>query len=351
MLSPSPSELVELVDKGSRVYKEIEPAFKATLNEGSKVIVQQVEQKIAELTNRKFNTNKKSKAELTEEDREQFASEAMDSLNLGESDRKTYEVYRTYQKIDDVIEGLPKFVRDSLKVLARRAESRIRQVGTQVQQVGNEVDHLRIEIESWFDRSMDRASGVYKRNSKGFAIVLGFVLAVATNADTFHIFSRISNDEKLRQVIVQNATSISQNSNFQQGALDTIRQQTDEALKVIPLPIGWNPTIVKQQLNCSEQGNDWASLYNCNSARNPSRNKTKSFFIPRVIIGLTLASFLNGAIMLAGWLVTGIAISMGASFWFDLLSKVVNVRNTGKPPTSSTTGQTTSSSQPNAPGS
>jgi len=270
----------------------------------------------------------------------------------------SYEIYVTYQKIDRVIDGLPKYVRDSLKILARRAESRIQQVGTQVQQVGNEVDHLRTEIESWFDRSMDRASGVYKRNSKGFAIVLGFVLAVASNADTFHIFSRISNDEKLRQVIVQNATSISQHLNSQQDApnkiaLNEIREQTDKALKVIPLPIGWNPVIVKQQLNCAEQGNDWGLIYDCNSARNPFRDKTKpetSFSIAGVI-GLMLASFWNGAIMLAGWLVTGIAISMGASFWFDLLSKVVNVRNTGKPPTSSTTGQTTSSSKPNAPGS
>ena len=32
-----------------------------------------------------------------------------------------------------------------------------------------------------------------------------------------------------------------------------------------------------------------------------------------------------------GWLITAIAISMGAPFWFDLLSNVVNVRNTVKP--------------------
>jgi hypothetical protein len=37
--------------------------------------------------------------------------------------------------------------------------------------------------------------------------------------------------------------------------------------------------------------------------------------------------------VLAGWLLSGIAISMGAPFWFDLLGKVMNVRNTGaKPP-------------------
>lgn len=33
-----------------------------------------------------------------------------------------------------------------------------------------------------------------------------------------------------------------------------------------------------------------------------------------------------------GWIVSGLAISMGASFWFDLLGKLVNVRNAGKRP-------------------
>lgn len=33
-----------------------------------------------------------------------------------------------------------------------------------------------------------------------------------------------------------------------------------------------------------------------------------------------------------GWIVSGLAISMGAAFWFEFLSKLVNVRNTGKRP-------------------
>ena len=64
-----------------------------------------------------------------------------------------------------------------------------------------------------------------------------------------------------------------------------------------------------------------------------------------------MAASWNGATMLIGWLISGIAIAMGAPFWFDLLGKVMNVRNTGKPPKSSTTDQTTSSSSPKAPGS
>ncbi|MDJ0648882.1 MAG: hypothetical protein QNJ60_09260 [Xenococcaceae cyanobacterium MO_188.B19] len=35
--------------------------------------------------------------------------------------------------------------------------------------------------------------------------------------------------------------------------------------------------------------------------------------------------------VMSGWVVSAIAISMGAPFWFDLLGKVMNVRNAGKP--------------------
>jgi hypothetical protein len=36
--------------------------------------------------------------------------------------------------------------------------------------------------------------------------------------------------------------------------------------------------------------------------------------------------------MLSGWFLSGIAIAMGAPFWFDLLGRLMNVRNTGSKP-------------------
>jgi hypothetical protein len=38
--------------------------------------------------------------------------------------------------------------------------------------------------------------------------------------------------------------------------------------------------------------------------------------------------------VLFGWWISAIAISMGAPFWFDLLGRVMNVRNAGKPSSS-----------------
>jgi hypothetical protein len=37
-----------------------------------------------------------------------------------------------------------------------------------------------------------------------------------------------------------------------------------------------------------------------------------------------------------GWLITGLAVALGAPFWFDLLNKLVNLRGSGPRPTPAT---------------
>ncbi|MGB7710660.1 MAG: hypothetical protein WBL95_14190 [Microcoleus sp.] len=61
------------------------------------------------------------------------------------------------------------------------------------------MQQFQLEIEIWFDPSMQRASGVYKRNSRGVAILLG-AIAVA-NADTINIINRLSKDSMRRSTV------------------------------------------------------------------------------------------------------------------------------------------------------
>jgi hypothetical protein len=155
---------------------------------------------------------------------------------------------------------------------------------------------LRREIENSFDSSMERAGGVYKRNAKGVAIIIGITLAITANADTFHIINRLSKDSLLREIIIDKAVQVvPQGSN----ASDMSKVDPNEILKEVELPIGWTSANVQQQIN--------GTKYRIN--------------------GLPIFSVLS---MIAGWLVSGIAIAMGAPFWFDLLGKVMNVRNAGK---------------------
>jgi hypothetical protein len=44
--------------------------------------------------------------------------------------------------------------------------------------------------------------------------------------------------------------------------------------------------------------------------------------------------------MILSWVISGLAIMMGAPFWFEVLGKFINVRNAGSRP-ASTANQTT----------
>jgi hypothetical protein len=210
---------------------------------------------------------------------------------------------------------IPQQLKDNLISLSKRA-----QLKTQGLEDG--VRQLEKEIEDWFDHSMDRASGVYKRNAKGIAILIGFVVAVASNTDSFHIINRLSKDTILRSTISQTASGfVTQNAastNVPSGNspyplppvppenatssapiqqnLNNVRSAVDQVLNEIPLPIGWDAVNVSQQV---QPGDNWFISYLKRSA---------------------------------GWLVSGIALSMGANFWFDLLGKIIRVRSSGRPP-------------------
>ncbi|MEB3359689.1 MAG: hypothetical protein VKK04_23385 [Synechococcales bacterium] len=170
------------------------------------------------------------------------------------------------------------------------------------------VRDLESKIESWFDRSMDRASGVYKRNARGIALIIGFIIATSTNTDTIYIVSRLSKDSVLRTtigqaaeqltlanrtIVLQEATAADGSEMDEAAQLQVIRDAVNSALDGLPLPIGWSETIVAQQ---QLQAEGW------------------QFPILRRIIG---------------WFITGIALSMGASFWYNLIGKIIRVRNTG----------------------
>lgn len=166
------------------------------------------------------------------------------------------------------------------------------------------------EIAHTFTQIMERTSGVYKRNAKGVSFAFGFLAAAFLNIDSFYVIEQLSKNPNLRQGINQVATEVfkTNESCFKDAKGDPNKvTECTEKLQVSvkdlekinqPLPVGWD-----------EKG--WF---------NGEQLKKQN--------GLLQAIF--------GWLMTGVAVAMGAPFWFDILGKFINVRNTGKPISSNT---------------
>ena len=162
---------------------------------------------------------------------------------------------------------------------------------------GGDLGKFRANIAGWFDRSMDRVSGVYKRHMKLISLLVGFGLALVINADTIKVGAALWHDGSLRALAVGDAQqAISGSAAPAQGSgsavIDAIRNAETQ---LRPLPLGWN-------------------------------------FSSPILTASWLARLWFAMLKLLGLVLTAIALSLGAPFWFDLLSKFMNLRGTGPKP-------------------
>lgn len=164
-----------------------------------------------------------------------------------------------------------------------------RALRTLAEQSGEDINAMRTNVESWFNGSMDRVSGMYKRRTKWIIFVIGFALTVFLNVNTITIARRLSTDATLRNLIVAQAAAFADKTDAQTANFDINKK----ALEGLGLPLGWPSTV--------------------NFFPSPL-NPWDHIFIP-----------------LMGWLLTVAAISLGAPFWFDLLNKFMVIRATVKP--------------------
>lgn len=287
-------------------------------------------------------------------------SSLRENLAVQSGYREIIDLYDKIQRDAQAIsQKLPAPVRESLDALAQRAQINLDRTSEQINLVQGELYQFKSEVEKWFDRSMDRASGVYKRNAKGVGFLIGLSMALAINADTVHIARQLSSSATLRQALVSSAETVTQSC--PRPALPSRPADTPLPSSVPPVPPVTEPappaaspqafhfffeqpalaqdaltpnpptSSNNSSLNCIEQAvEDVTALPLGWSAKNQARQMDLVDGKPRN--PSIREQIWRQITRLVGWVVSGLAISMGAAFWFELLSKLINVRNTGKRP-------------------
>ena len=185
-----------------------------------------------------------------------------------------------------------------------------------------DLDQARKNIEAWFESGMQRVSGWYKKSAQRILLALGFIVAVAFNVDTLQIATQLSQSAELRKSLADAASQVVESKRFNGVALDVsendvrIAQQDlkkfsqgVQQLNQLGLPIGFACLSPLMQ-----SGRGFKQLVGDCYARAKSQD--------------------SGAwvLKLIGWLITGLAVALGAPFWFDLLNKLVNLRGAGPRP-------------------
>ena len=188
-----------------------------------------------------------------------------------------------------------------------------------------QIARARQNVENWFNSSMDRVSGVFKRFTQAMALILGIVLSLLLNVDSIALAQYLWREPTVRQVLAaQAATYTPPEGQPDANPLETVQQVTQQ-FTVLNLPMGWDLT-----------NNDGPAVYDSSCQLFP-RGTSQSFGIPVFWSNFCIAPSqtavsTNIGLKLLGILFTAGATAQGAPFWFDLLKKVVNLRNTGPNP-------------------
>jgi hypothetical protein len=175
----------------------------------------------------------------------------------------------------------------------------------------------RNSVENWFDAAMTRLSGAYKRQVQGFLLIIAAIVSFGIGADSFRIVQTLYNDPAQRAEIVAQATQA-----INPTGLTLPITATSTIREVIPITNTVSITSAAELEPVLNELHTDNTLFGYGQLANPSRTWT---WIQR-LLG-----------MLPGLLVTIFALSLGAPFWFDILQKLVSLRSTGSPPSSSTT--------------
>lgn len=155
-------------------------------------------------------------------------------------------------------------------------------------QSGKSLNRFHTLLGDWFDNTMDRTKGWYKKKIARITFLVGLVIAISFNVDSIYIVETLQENTADRQALVT-AIEDEKTDNIDDLKEDLAKHQT-KINSVIALA---DRTNVKY--------GPWYKYW-------------------------------------LGWLLTAIAISLGAPFWFDLLNKLVKLKTSLPPPPKPSSG-------------
>lgn len=151
------------------------------------------------------------------------------------------------------------------------------------------------KVENWFADIMARAKEWFMVATKWRLFFIGVTLAAVLNVDTFQIYRSLSANAAVRDELVKEAeafqaanpsvSGVDTSKTFEQAKADYERnKQTFKNVVMMPLGLGWTP-------------------------ESP---------VPIDVLGWF--------IKVVGWLLSGVSVTLGAPFWYDMLRKLLAIK-------------------------
>ncbi|PZF74461.1 hypothetical protein [Taibaiella soli] len=187
-------------------------------------------------------------------------------------------------------------------------------------QAKNDIATFEKKLEEFYNNVMDRTTGWYKKDIRKILLIVGFIISVALNIDTIKIANDTLRDPKyLSKTADQIAAHLSQI----QVQNDSIIVK-DSAGKIFYTTAGKYSTTPKDSISVNtlmSQTQNLKVVYEQSAGYKLGYNgEFKTEWSKHFLLKLL------------GVLITTFALQLNASYWFDLMNRVVNIRSVGNKP-------------------
>lgn len=216
-------------------------------------------------------------------------------------------------------------------------------------------------IENWYNDTMDRAAGWYKKNTTVYLLFMGFILANAFQINTIDIAQKLyssteTQEEILALIPLYEKTTISSDSlSYDElvakrnrvikgieasNNVFMIEEQFPDAIKIERFS---NTKAIQASMASYTINANTNAIYTLPSSLSAAKIQANYKLEPaykkeqanKVNYQLHLNKFAFYYNSLKanfwGYLITAIAISLGGKFWYEILNKIVNLKNSISP--------------------
>ncbi|MCV9385854.1 hypothetical protein [Reichenbachiella ulvae] len=300
-----------------------------------------------------------------------FSKVLLDRIKaLGEGDTELEKIQSGLSKLSVSKPDLDGYVQDVNRILGPSTAAYVKGIfedcQNRIDDGKEQVIQFKHELENWFDRTMDQTTEWYKQRMQKILLIIGFMMAWIFNADTFTIIKKLSYDKDARDKVVElagayiennryadfaliskDSTLLNDTSRFDSASIATLKDYNTNAMtynqrldtlfaiknsleadmtsahSVLGLG-GWLPDslqISNSKIVCP----DWVEVSLANRVLKVEQEEghVTVEWIDKLHYMLWLLLSHPG-----GYLITALAVSLGAPFWFDLLSKLMKLRGT-----------------------
>jgi hypothetical protein len=224
-----------------------------------------------------------------------------------------------------------------------------------------DIEKARMFLENWYNATMDRVSGWYRLETQTLIFWLALVTCVILNVNTVVIAQSLYLSPSLRKAVeASSETYYKEKASAHSDAAQLMPDNGKNPLSALDLPLGWNATTTDTmnhlftfcedpvrhphsttpcavtekatkfpQFNLTEPASWWGDL---GQARQNISERLVNLYKGTPTQGDDIVyNILPLISLIMGWLMTAFAVTLGAPFWFDILSRLMTVRSTLKP--------------------